>query len=71
MARIGSFAGPSIQFGEPVSVVHPADNNVLASRYHKAILDSNLNLTQEQREALQREIDELYALLRVARDYRF
>lgn len=71
MARIGSFAGPSVPFGSFVGVVHPVDNNVLASKYHQALLDPNLQLTEAQRAELQAEIDELLALLKVARDYQF
>lgn len=71
MARSGQFSGPSVPFGQTVGIVHPVDNNVLASKYHQILTDASLNLTEEQREELQREIDELLALLKASRDYSF
>lgn len=59
MARSGSFAGPSEGYAEPLSYVHPIDNSFMKSRYHPSLLDPKLKLTDEERDRLQAEIDDL------------
>lgn len=69
MARAGQFTGGGQLFGQPMSVIHPPDNNVDAARYAPELLDSSLKLTEKQREELQDRIDELYGVMRGERDY--
>jgi hypothetical protein len=69
MARMGSFAGGGNLYGEPLSIIHPPDNNVDAARYAPELLDKSLKLTEAQREELQKQVDELYGVLRGERDY--
>lgn len=68
MARIGAFSGPSEVYGDPLTVVHPPDNNVDAARFHQALLDPSLQLTEAQKADLQQQILELSALMRLGRD---
>ena len=69
MARMGSFTGGGQLYGQPLSIVHPPDNNVDAARYSAALLDPSLKLTESQREDLQERVNELYGVLRGERDY--
>lgn len=69
MARRGSFSGGGQVYGEPLSVVHPPDNNVDSARYASELLDPSLQLTEQQREDLQQQIDDLYGVMRGERDY--
>lgn len=69
MARSGQFSGGGQLFGQPLTVVHPPDNNVDAARYAPELLDPSLKLTESQRERLQERINELYGVLRGERDY--
>jgi hypothetical protein len=69
MARAGSFAGAPASYNEKLSIVHPPDNNVDAARYAPELLDPSLKLSEEQREELQEQIDELFSVLRGERDY--
>ena len=68
MARIGSFLGPTEPFGAPLSVIKPPDNNTTASRYHPSLMDPALHLSDQQRQDMQAEIDDLLAVLKMARD---
>ena len=67
-ARIGSFTGPSFAYGQPLSVVHPPDNDFTTALYFKELLDEP-GLTEAERNALQREYDELLAALSLGRDW--
>lgn len=62
MARIGSFSGPSEEYGVPLSFVHPPDNDFSKARWSPELLDPNLKLTDEERQRLQDEIDDLFGL---------
>jgi len=62
VARIGEFAGPSTEFGLPLSFIHPTDNGFLKAQFHPLLLDPRLKLTDKQRRDLQREIEELFGL---------
>lgn len=68
MARTGQFLGPTQTFGAPLAIVKPADNNVTSSRYHPALLDPSLKLTEDQMRDMQNEINELYRTLQLGRD---
>lgn len=68
MARMGQFSRSATQYGMPVGVVKPPDNNV-GSRYSEDLLDPSMGLTEEQRQELQDRINELFAVLRGERDY--
>ena len=68
MARVGSFLGPTQTFGAPLSVIKPPDNNVAASRFHPALMDPKLHLTEQEMRDLQDEINGLYAVLRIGAD---
>ena len=59
MARSGQFAGPSEGYAEPLSYVHPPDSDFMKSKYHPSLLDPKLKLTDEERDRLQAEIDDL------------
>ncbi len=68
MARIGSFGGATEVYGQPISVIHPPDNNVTKSRYHDLIRSNDLYLTQKERDDLQAQTLELLGLLQLARN---
>lgn len=68
MARVGSFLGPTLVYGAPLSIVHPSDNNVAGSQYHPSLRDPSLNLTDKQMYDLQQEINELYRTLQLSQD---
>jgi len=61
MARVGSFSGPSVSFGLPGNVLHPADNVFPAPLTDPDEIYKGL--TDKQREDLQRQIDALRAML--------
>lgn len=66
MARSGSFAGSTFSYGEPLSVVHPPDNKFPS--FDPEIL-AEKGLSEQQRLDLQQQLDELSAVLTLARDY--
>lgn len=68
MARIGTFAGPSEEYGAPVSFVYPPDGDFEKGRFTDTLLDPRLDLTKKQRRAIQEEVDEFFALLKLGRD---
>lgn len=68
MARMGSFAGPSEQYGMPLSFVHPADNDFAKARFNPILLDPRWKLTDEQRQELQDDVDKLTDTLRLGRE---
>lgn len=67
MARVGEFFSGITRFGDPLSVVHPIDNEF--PKYDPELL-AEQGLTERQRQRLQEQIDELYAVLVASRDYR-
>lgn len=67
MARIGAFGGPSDEYGAPLSYIQPPDNDFAKSLYDPALLDPRLHLTQAQKDDLQAEIDQIYALLELSK----
>lgn len=68
MARIGTFAGASEQYGLPLSFVHPKDNDMAKARFAPTLLDPRFDLTNKQRRDIQEEIDDLLGLLRLGRE---
>lgn len=68
MARMGTFAGASEAYGMPLSFIHPKDNDFAKARFHPILLDPRLKLTNKQRRRIQREIDDLAGLGRLARE---
>lgn len=66
MARTGSFQGPAETYGTPLSFVVPPDSNFAKSKYDAALNDPKLHLTQQQKDDLQQQIDELYSLEELA-----
>lgn len=68
MARSGSFSRGTVDYGNPLSFVKPADNNP-GSKFDAPLLDPSLGLTDQQKEDLQQQIDDLDAVLRGERDY--
>lgn len=68
MARMGVFAGPTEEYGLPLSFVHPADNDMAKARFQTLLLDPRLDLTNRQRREIQQEIDQLSAVFRLIRD---
>lgn len=67
MARQGQFSGGSVPLGQPLSILHPADNDVTSSKYADAL--KGLNLSQAEKDDLQARIDELYAALQGEREF--
>lgn len=67
MARIGEFFSGITRFGDPLSVVHPPDNQF--PKFDPELLNME-GLTERQRRELQDQIDELFAALLASRDYR-
>lgn len=67
MARVGEFLGAVVRFGDPLSVIHPTDNQF--PKYDEAIAKEE-GLTDRQRQELQDQVNELYAVLIASRDYR-
>ena len=59
---MGSFSGPTEEYGVPLSSVHPTDNDFSKARWHPSLLDPKLKLTEEERQRLQDEIDQVFAL---------
>ncbi len=68
MARMGTFAGASEEFGRPLSFIHPRDNDFEKARFHPILLDPRLKLTNKQRRRLQEQIDDLAGLGKLARE---
>ena len=68
MARMGTFSGATETYGDPVAFVHPVDNDFNKARFSDPLLDPRLKLTDEQRRELQKEIDDLFFLLKMAQD---
>lgn len=68
MARMGSFAGPSEQYGIPLSFVHPVDNDFLKAQFNPILLDPRWKLTDKQRRELQQKADDLTGLLKEGRE---
>jgi hypothetical protein len=60
---MGTFAGATEQYGDPLSFVHPKDNDFNKARFNELLLDPRLKLTQAQRRRLQEEIDNLVGTL--------
>jgi len=63
MARSGQFTGPTEGYAEPLSFIYPPGGlpDFLKSRYAAELLDPKLKLTDEERDRLQKEIDDLVA----------
>ena len=68
MARMGNFAGPSEPYGQPLSFIHPTDNDFAKARFNPILLDPRLKLTNAQRRRLQAKADDLAALLQLGQD---
>lgn len=71
MARFGAFSGPSEEYGVPLSFVHPVDNDFSKARWSPQLLDPKLKLTDEERQALQDEIDQLIALGKLSQNFSY
>jgi hypothetical protein len=63
MARLGAFAGPSEQYGMPLSFIHPKDNDFAKARFHPIFLDPRWKLTNQQRRELQQKADDLAGMM--------
>lgn len=68
MTRIGQFAGPSEPYGQPLSFIHPADNDFSKARFHPILLDPRWKLNDARRRRLQEKIDDLAGLLQLGRE---
>lgn len=66
MARTGSFNGPSETYGQPLSFVTPPDSDFARGKYDQALMDPSLKLTQDQLDDLQAQIDEAFAIEKLA-----
>jgi hypothetical protein len=67
MARTGAFFRGAEPFGASLSIVHPADNNIEAARWDPEI--AALDITDQQKDDLQKRADELYASEVLDRDW--
>jgi hypothetical protein len=65
---MGKFAGPSEKYGQPLSFIHPKDNDFAKAKFHPMLLDPRLKITNKQRRELQRDMDDLAGLLALGRD---
>lgn len=65
---MGRFAGPSEPYGQPLSYIHPADNDFSKARFNPILLDPRLKLTNKQRRKMQEEIDNLAGLLKLGEE---
>lgn len=68
MARVGSFAGPSFDFGAPLSVIAPPDN--VFPRFDPDIA-AEPGLSEAEMRELQDQVNELHAASLLARDRPF
>lgn len=68
MARMGQFAGPSEPYGQPLSYIHPTDNDFAKARFNPILLDPRLKLTNAQRRRLQDKADRLAQTLQLGQD---
>ena len=68
MARMGTFAGATETYGDPVAFVHPVDNDFNKARFSDPVLDPRLKLTDKQMRELQQKIDDLYAVLKLGQE---
>ena len=68
MARMGNFAGPSEPYGQPLSFIHPRDNDFSKAKFHPILLDPRLKLTNKQRRKMQAEVDNLAGLLKLGQE---
>lgn len=68
MARSGQFSGMTHVYGQPLAVVKPPDNNVAGARYSAAVAKfaADYNLTQAEKDDLQRQVEELYSVWKIA-----
>jgi len=60
---MGNFAGPSEQYGLPLSFIHPVDNDFAKARFHPILLDPRWKLTDKQRRDIQEKADDTAAIL--------
>jgi len=67
-ARIGNFTGPVFAFGQVLNIVHPTDNSFLEAQFFPEVLAEE-GLTADERAELQREIEELVAVMELGRDF--
>ena len=67
MARMGTFAGATESYGDPVSFVHPVDNDFNKARFSEPVLDPRMKLTDLQMREEQKRIDDLVFLMMLAR----
>ena len=68
MARMGSFAGPSEPYGQPLSYIHPKDNDFAKAKFNPILLDPRWKLTAKQRRELQQKADDLAGLLALGKE---
>ena len=65
---MGTFAGATETYGDPVAFVHPVDNDFNKARFSDPVLDPRMKLTDAQRRELQKQIDDLFFLLKMAQE---
>jgi ABC-type transporter Mla subunit MlaD len=63
MARKGEFSRGGVQYGAPLSFIHPTDNK-MPPQWDPALDSVALGLTEVQKQELQDRIDDLMATLR-------
>lgn len=70
MARMGNFAGPSEQYGVPLSFIHPKDNDFAKARFNPILLDPRWKMTDKQRRELQQKADDLAKMMALSGEVR-
>ena len=63
MARTGQFSGPTEPFLLPVSVLKPPNNAKAGIEFSKELDDFTKDLTDNEKYELQKDIEDIYALL--------
>ncbi len=64
---MGKFTGPSSSYGQPLSFIHPADNDFAKARFHPSLLDPRLKMNNRIRRGLSTDMDDLAGLLAIGR----
>ena len=65
---MGTFAGATETYGDPVAFVHPVDNDFAKARFSDAVRDPRMKLTDEQMRDMQKKIDDLYYLMKLGQE---
>jgi hypothetical protein len=68
MARTGQFSGPTEPFLLPVSVLKPPNNARAGIEFSEELKDFTADLSESEKYELQKDIEDIYALLEQIRN---